>query len=362
MQFCLHCGAALPSGSPRFCIACGAPVEASSTEDPFDEPDAALPAITGPTVKLVNAGVLQEVIGGTVRLPVASAVPPGFWNRDQPPGPADVVAIYPPLRAVRGGWSGLIGRGWKAAGSTGRSPDMIFHFTAAVRWFPAPGYGAGLSLMVEVAAKASAMPGRERRGFRFRLNRDGPMQVVRAAWLDPHGRSLGHLPLPQIQIMAPPRIPRVSDLPEQPLELDARAAAEWAEGSQARGAYRLYRDTLIQEHTPVGRGITLIPLREGSEEGRPWWSRWLPGVIPPRYRVRMDRPFTCDFREWPERLAAIRAEAAGLGLDADPALAVEWWLDRYGYDGAIFSGAHKRYGAKHVVIAFRRGQLARIVD
>ncbi len=356
---CPQCGEDLPPGAPRFCIHCGAQL-LPHAPDP-DPPAPLLPA-TGATVKLANAGVPQEVIGGTVRLPVSGATPPGLWERDEPPGPADVIAIYPPLRAVRGGWSGLVGRGWEGAGHTGKGNDLIYHFHAPVRWFPAPGRGGGLTLLVEVIANSSATYGRQRRGFRFGLRRDGPMRVARATWFDAHERPLPQQPLPQIQIMAPPRIPRVSDLDETPLELDARSAAEWATGSQAHGAYRLYRDTLMQEHTPVGRGITLVPLREGREGGRPWWHRLLPGVIPQRFRARLERPFTCDLEEWPLRLESIRAEARGLGLDLDPAQAAEWWLDRYGYDGVVFTGAHKRYNAARVVIVFRRGQLARIVD
>ncbi len=356
---CPQCGAALPPGGPRFCITCGAPL-LPHAPDP-DPPTPLLPA-TGATVKLANARVPQEVIGGTVRLPDSGATPPGLWQGDEPPGPTDVVAIYPPLRAVRGGWSGLVGRGWQPTGHSGQGSDIIYHFRALVRWFPAPGCGAGLTLEVEVIANSRAVEGRERRGFRFGLRRDGPMRVARATWFDARARPLPGQPLPQIQIMAPPRIPRVSDLDEAPLALDARSAAEWAMGSQAQGAYRLYRDTLMQEHTPVGRGITLVPLREGREGGRPWWHRLLPGVIPQRFRVRLEQPFTCDLEEWPQRLETIRAEARSLGLDLDPAQAAEWWLDRYGYDGVVFTGARKRYAAARVVIVFRRSQLARIVD
>lgn len=357
-KFCPHCGAALPPGAPRFCVECGAALGVSAPDD--DPPEPPLPA-TGATVKLANASVPQEVIGGTVRLPASGAVPPGLWELDRAPGPGDVVAIYPPLRAVRGGWSGLVGRGWRATGSETHGTEQIFHFSAPVHWFPAPGCGAGLRLHVEVAARAHSTEGRERRGFRFGLRRDGPMRVVNATWLDGDERPLADRPLPLIQIMAPPRIPRVSDLDEAPELLDARAAAEWATGSQAHGAYRLYRDMLMQEHTPVGRGITLVPLREGREGGRLWWQRLLPGSAP-RYRVRMERPFSCDLKQWPDQLAAIRAEARSLGLDLEPAQAAEWWLDRHGHDGVCFSGARARYGVERVVIVFRRAQLARIQD
>lgn len=375
-KFCPQCGEALPPGGARFCITCGSPVRgpAPAEDDAPDLPlgDAAsmpeadarrLPAAaTGPTLRLPNAGVAQQVIGGTVKLPSTGAVPPGLWVLDTPPGPDAIVAIYPPLRAVRGGWSGLIGRGWRFTGSEADGPKMVFHFVAPVTWFPADGCGAGLSLAVEVAASSRAWEGKERRGFRFGLRRDGPMRVVTALWRDRDGAPLADRPLPQIQIMAPPRVPRVADLDEEPAQLDAREAALWAQGSHAQGAYRLYRDQLMQEHTPVGRGITLVPLREGREGGRSWLGRVLSPMLTARYRARVERPLTCPLREWPARLKAIRAEASGLGLDLEPAQAAEWWLDRHGHDGVFFTAAQARYGVERVVIVFRKGQLARIRD
>jgi hypothetical protein len=361
-RFCPNCGAALPPGGARFCIECGQALRDPADEGDLTPPDDGPPGVTGPTVRLPNARVEQQVIGGTVRLPASGAVPPGLWVRDEPPGPQDVVAIYPPLRPVRGGWSGLIGRGWRPAGSEAHGQQMLFHFQARVEWFPADGCGAGLRLVAEVAASSSAWEGKERRGFRFGLRRDGPMQIATAAWLDQAGHTLADRPLPQIQIMAPPRVPRVADLDDAPELLAAPEAALWAQGSQAIGAYRLYRDQVMQEHTPAGRGITLVPLREGREEGRPWWGRLLPGALPPRYRARVERPLSCELDAWDGRLRAIRAEARGLGLDLEPALAAEWWLDRQGHDGVIFTAAQARYGAERVVIVFRRGQLAQIRD
>jgi hypothetical protein len=118
----------------------------------------------------------------------------------------------------------------------------------------------------------------------------------------------------------------------------------------------------MQEHTPVGRGITLIGLREGREGGRSWLGRILGPALPARYRARVERPFTCPLGEWPARLRTIRAEAQGLGLDLEPAQAAEWWLDRHGHDGVIFTSATGRYGAERVVIVFRKAQLAQIRD
>lgn len=360
-KFCPHCGAALPPGEPRFCVECGEPTGRLDDDGPDEAPGAA-PAATGATVRLANAGVEQEVIGGTMRLPSLGAAPPGLWDHDHPPGPADVVAIYPPLRAVVRGWSGLVGRGWRAAGSAAEGDATVFLFRASVEWFPAPGCGAGARLRCEVEASSHSMvEGRERRGFRFGLRRDGPMRVVEAAWHDAGGPR-PDLPLPQIQIMAPPRVPRMADLREEPAALTAREAAVWAEGSQAAGAYRLHLGQLQQEHTPAGRGATLIALGERDGEGRPWWQRLLAGLQPARYRVRVERPLRCALKEWPGRLRAIRAEARALGLDLEPALAAEWWLDRNGYDGVIFSEARARYGADRAVIVFRRSQLAQIRD
>lgn len=72
---CPRCGEELPPGAPRFCIHCGAQL-LPRAPDP-DPPEPLLPA-TGATVKLANASVPQEVIGGTVRLPVSGATPPGL--------------------------------------------------------------------------------------------------------------------------------------------------------------------------------------------------------------------------------------------------------------------------------------------
>lgn len=360
-RFCPHCGAALPPGEPRFCVECGEPTawHVEGADEP-DEP--AIPASTGPTVRLANARVEQEVIGGTMLLPALGAVPPGLWDHDAPPGPDDVAAIYPPLRAVARGWSGLVGRGWKAAGSAAEGDTTVFLFRAQVEWFPAEGCGAGLRLSCEVEASSHTnIEGRERRGFRFGLRRDGPMRVAAAGWRDGDDAPV-LLPLPQIQIMAPPRVPRMADIPEEPAVLGAREAALWAEGSAAHGAYRLHLPALQQEHTPAGRGATLIPLAERDAAGRPWWQRLLGGPTLPRYRARVERPLQCELADWPGVLGRMREEARALGLDLEPALAAEWWLDRHGHDGVIFRGARGRYRADVAVIVFRRGQLAQIRD
>jgi hypothetical protein len=161
--------------------------------------------------------------------------------------------------------------------------------------------------------------------------------------------------------MAPPRVPRLRDLDEQPALLDAREAVAWAAGSAVAGAYRLRHPYLQQEHTPAGRGVTLLPLAEGDEGGRPWWRRLLGGV-PERYRVRAERPFTCALADWPGALGRMREEARGLGLDLEPAQAAEWWLDRRGHDCVVFTAARARYGVERAVIVFRYRQLARLKD
>lgn len=371
-KFCSQCGAALPAGGARFCIECGYAIpqrlRPPEPPEPTPPPAAAKAApppaaakASPPTVHLPNARVAQQVIGGTVKLPTTGAVPPGLWVRDEPPGPADVVAIYPPLRAIREGWSGLIGRGWQADGSEQRAERTIFMFRAEVPWFPADGCGGGLRLITQVEASSYAFEGKERRGFRFGVLRNGPMRIVKAVWYD-GTTALPAQPLPAIQIMAPPRVPRVSDLGEWPQEFYPKTAANWAEGSLAHGAYRLYRTQLVQEHTPVGRGITLIPLSESQTGGRPWWGKLVPGVMPMRYRAQVKRLFSCELKDWKKQLKAIRREAAGLGLDLEPALAAEWWLDRQGYDAVRFTGAQKRYDAEQVLIVFRRSQLAQIID
>jgi hypothetical protein len=359
-KFCPDCGEPLPPGAPRFCVACGEP---TGWEGGAEPPSQAPMASTGPTVQLANARVPQEVIGGTMRLPDAGATPPGLWTRDEPPGPADVLAIYAPLRAVRRGWSGLVGRGWQAAGSAREGEITVFLFRASVDWFPADGCGGGLRLQATIEASSHTdVAGRTRRGFRFGLRRDGPMRVVAAAWRDAEGRPVDERPLPQLQIMAPPRVPRLYEAGEGPALLDAQSAHEWATGSQASVAYKLFYGHLHQEHTPAGRGCTLIPLREAEGAGRPWWRRLLEGRQFQRFRVRLERPLRCRLADWPGQLDRIRAEASALGLDLDPATAAEWWLDRNGHDGVIFSEAQERYGAEQALIVFSFAQLAEIQD
>ncbi|MEI7645380.1 MAG: zinc ribbon domain-containing protein [Chloroflexales bacterium] len=365
-KFCRHCGTPLPPGHPRFCIECGGDVAPHGAAPPAPpaprHPPAGRPA---PTVRLGNAGVAQSVIGGTVRLPTSGAIPPGLWVLDEPPGPDAVLALYAPLRAVVGGWSGLVGKGWRSDGSQDR-PDgrAIFRFSAAVEWFPASGCGGGMRLRARIGAESRGKEGRERRGFRYMAHHDAPMTLMDVVWVGPDGTPRPEIPAPQIQIMAPPRVPRVSDYDEQVPTLAEAEAALWARGSQAPGVYHLLggQIPLAQEQTPAGRGIALAPV--GMLESQ------LRGIIPQgiinfsageRYRVRLLRPYTCGLAAWGRQLTQIRSEARSLGMAMEAEPAAEWWLDRNGYDGVIFTKAQSRYRAERVVIVFRRSQLVHVI-
>jgi hypothetical protein len=312
-------------------------------------------------VRLGNAGVEQSVIGGTMQLPSSGAIPPGLWVLDEPPGPDSVLAVYAPLRAVVGGWSGLVGKGWRAEGSADR-PDCraIFRFSAAIEWFPAAGCGAGLRLRLRIGAESRGKEGRSRRGFRYLAHHDPPMTLLDAGWVGPGGATLADRPLPQIQIMAPPRVPRVSDYDEQPAELGEAEAAAWASGSQAPGLYTV-GGAPAQEHTPAGRGIVLLPVGLIESQLRGLIPRGVLGIGQgERYRARLERPYSCELGAWAAQLRRIRAEAAELGLALEAEPAAEWWLNRNGYDGVIFTKARARYNAERALVVFRRGQLARI--
>ncbi|EFO80878.1 hypothetical protein OSCT_1247 [Oscillochloris trichoides DG-6] len=379
-KFCRHCGHALPPGQPRFCIECGgdvaprdvplaAPV-ALPPPSPPPPPARASGSRTAPTVRLGNAGVEQSVIGGTVRLPTSGAVPPGLWVLDEPPGAETVLAIYAPLRAVVGGWSGLVGKGWTLDGSEDR-PDgrAIFRFSADIEWFPARGCGAGLRLRVRIGAESRGKEGRERRGFSYKAHHDAPMTLLSAQWYTPDGLPMPMQPIPQIQIMAPPRVPRVSDYAEQVVTMLAAEAQIWASKSQVAGLYRLASASIqsgmsnpMQTQTPGGRGIVLIPVGRLESQLRGIIPQSIIGFGPgDRFRVRMERPYSCDLAAWNRQLKKIRAEARDLGMPMEAEPAAEWWLDRNGYDGLILTKAQSRYAAERAVIAFRRSQIVRIM-
>jgi hypothetical protein len=188
-------------------------------------------AATGSTVRLANAPGEQSVVGGTVKLPTEHAVPPGLWFVDEPPGKADVIAIYAPLRAIVGGWSGLEGAGWRkveqAWARDGASRELV-SFEVEREWFAAPGRGQNARLCVRIAASSFAEEGRTRRGFRYRIGADPPMEILDAWWVGATARARLDWPVPEIQIMAPPRVRRVSDYNETIARMNAREANSWA--------------------------------------------------------------------------------------------------------------------------------------
>ncbi|MEF3274582.1 MAG: zinc ribbon domain-containing protein [Chloroflexus sp.] len=346
-RFCPQCGAELPAGNPRFCIECGYAIS------PLSQASFVPSSARSMTVRLANARVEQSVIGGTVQLPSTGAIPPGMWVRDEPPSAQSVLAIYAPLRAVVGGWSGLSGQGWRRSDRQAVGSRMMFTFLAERVWFPAPGCGGSLQLHVTIAATAAAQEGQERLGFRYREGDDPPMQIVHAEWRTSTGTPVPQQPIPALQIMAPPRIPRVSDLREEIRVVSRGEADRWITGSVTKGFYQLLGGN-VQQRTPAGRGLILSEIAESEQ--RNWWQRILL-LGPTYYRARVERPFTADLNVWNQQVQQIKQEAASLGLDIETDAAVEWWLDRYGYDSVIFTGARRRYQADQVVIVFRRSQL-----
>lgn len=353
-RFCGQCGASLPPGQARFCIECGHPVKRFTQASDPAPPVAAQPASTGPTVQLSNARTQQLVVGGTAKLPSSGAAPPGLWFASELPGPDDIIAIYAPLRAIVGGWSGLIDHGWEKLGQEwagdGTSRDLV-RFAVERVWFAAPDAAQGMTLHIRINAASHAEEGRTRRGFRYRIGADPPMEVAAAWWVE--GDAPRHdLPVPQIQIMAPPRIPRVSDYDETIRRMNAREAEIWSQQGEVRGMFRIPNAT--QQRTLVGRGI---PLLEVSAIGL--WFR-LGATLQRLYRVQIFRPITCQKGEWAKLKRRIKKEAAGLGLDMNADAMIEWWLDREGYDGAVLERGAHQYDSGRAVIAFRRSQIVMI--
>ncbi|HEU4322592.1 MAG TPA: zinc ribbon domain-containing protein [Roseiflexaceae bacterium] len=351
---CPACAAALPPNNPQFCIECGTPLTAGApTIRLASEPVA---AVGTPTVRLGNARVPQAVLGGTIRLPTAGAIPPGLWFLEQPPGADDVVAVYAPLRAVVGGWSGLLGGDWQPGeGQPGvEGGRSTFLFEASRTWFPAPDCGGGLLLHITIRAQAEADIGRSRRGFRYRSHYDPPMEVADAWWTDAGGRAWVEAPLPRIQLMAPPRIARVSDYDESIRVLPAAEAMAAAREGRLQDRCHLLSER--QERTPAGRGLAL-----GIAGGIPL-LRWLFSDQRPAYHVQLTNPLVCGWDEWQALQSTIRAEARGYGLDMDSDAVVEWWLDRKEHDSLVLDGAKQRYSHQRVVIAFRRAQIIRVEE
>lgn len=351
---CPHCGAQLPATDPHFCVECGRPLGESAATQRLEEPPTSPSSAGRPTVRLSNASVPQSVLGGTMRLATTGAIPPGMWFLEQPPGPEDVVAVYAPLRAVVGGWSGQIGAGWRPL--TGEplqgSGRATFAFETSRVWFAAPGAAQGLHLRVQIRAQAEADLGRTRRGFRYRSHYDPPMWIADAWWCEPRSGARHSAPVPRIQLMAPPRIPRVSDFDEEIRSLPAEQAAAQARLGRLPDPCVLLRPR--QQRTPAGRGLLL-----GVE--RVSLLRRLFAAPAPRFYVQIQTPLVCAWRAWQELRPRIQAEAQGYGLDMESDAVVEWWLDRQGHDSLVLQGWPDQPSYTDVVIAFRRQQIIAVL-
>jgi hypothetical protein len=346
-NYCPQCGAARLSEEARFCIECGAEFHLD------DQPEQPI-AETAPAVHLPNARVDQRVLGGTVRLPTANAVPPGMWLPDTMPTPTDVVAVYVPLKAIVSGWSGLSDAGWALSEQLppeSNSTSPRFRFQTVREWFPADGQLDGQRLMVRVEAEAEAEEGRSRRGFRYRSQYDPPMTVRDAWWADRHGRRLTN-PLPRIQLMAPPRIPRISDFRETIQDVQATDALAWAREGKIHEPFHLLQER--QQRTPVGRGLPLGAVGTNGvlAQIRDWQRT--------RYYVQLFYPLICTWKAWEQLQASVQTKAAELGLNFETDATVEWWLDQQGYDSVVFDGVTERYGYRRAAIAFRRAQIVRV--
>jgi hypothetical protein len=328
-------------------------------EEDVNGPSSLVPrpaSLSTATVRLANATSEQAVVGGTVKLPSAGAIPPGMWFAPDPPGSEQIVAVYAPLRAVKGGWSGLTMHGWRrtervwAGGSTTR--DRL-QFAVERVWFAAPGAADGLRLHVRIGAESFAEEGKNRLGFRYKIGRNPPMQVLDAAWRTDGGQLVAGLPMPQIQLMAPPRVARVSDLPEEIHRLGARAAHEWALAGTVHGVFHLL--DWNQQRTPLGRGLRLLELPpKGGVSGA------LDGLLTTRFRVQIHRPLICDASTLAGSLGQAQAAAATFGLDMESDAVIEWWLEREGYDGALLAPDAHAHGDTRMAIVFRRNQIAQV--
>ena len=347
--FCTQCGEALPPNAPRFCVVCGAAVRPGVAQPHETQPTF---VSSGPTVRLANARVEQAVIGGTIKLASAAAIPPGMWFQNAPPDADQVIAIYAPLRAIVGGWSATTSDGWRKINQTDTQGGRgLVSFETVREWFPAAGRGANWRLLITIQASSFAEEGRTRRGFTYRAGSDPPMEVCSARWTGGRGEAPA---LPQIQVMAPPRIKRMSDFYEPIRHMNARDANLWAKAGSVQGVYRL-PDT-SQQRTPVGRGLPLPELFGGE------FLRGITGRMFPPFRVQILRPLLIRIGEWPQIERQIQSDAAKLGLDLGTDAATEWWLDQHGHDGAVFErGAHE-FAPVRTAIVFRRSQVVAIQE
>jgi hypothetical protein len=335
------CGHAVRSAAPKQTAA-------------HDTPHSASVASKIATVKLPNARVEQSVVGGTVRLPSSGAVPPGLWFAPTPPGKTDVIAVYAPLRAVVGGWSGLSGADWRKMGETSHKDtgENVVFFETKREWFAAQGCAHDLRLQINIRAESYTEAGRTRLGFRYRIGREAPMCVTVAQWIDTTGRQYHDVAIPQIQIMAPPRVKRISDYAEAIQPMSEPDAAAWSREGVIHGLYRI--DNLNQQRTPAGRGITLREIAGG------WFGVQLAKLFYGIYRVQLFQPLVCTQQQWEELRPRMQADARELGLDMDTDAVIEWWVDRQGHDGVVFEPNKERGANRQTVIAFRRAQIAEI--
>jgi hypothetical protein len=180
------------------------------------------------------------------------------------------------------------------------------------------------------------------------------MEVLKAYW-SRDGSAQRQLPVPQIQLMAPPRVARVSDLPERIAQMDAREADTFARGGSVTGLFRLPNATQLR--TPVGRGLVLHEI--------PPASRFFANLMGRReriYRVQIKQPLFVKRDQWPQLVERITTDAALLGLDLGSDATIEWWLEREGYDGALFEERAHEYGSGRVAIAFRRAQIVEVIE
>lgn len=352
---CKHCGAVQTLPDARFCMACGQVLDAASAPDPLLTGKSPLQPVTGATVRLPNARGEQSVVGGTMRLPSSGAIPPGLWWQLDIPGRDDVIAVYVPLRAVVGGWSGALRDGWRKldqAWARDGTWRQVVTFVVEREWFAAPDCAHNMRLCIRIQAQSFADEGHTRYGFRYRIGTDPPLEVVEAWWVDADRQPRRDLPVPQIQVMAPPRVQRVSDYDEKIAVMHPREAELWARQGQISGVFRL--PNTFQQRTPAGRGLVLRELPDGVVRQR------LAGMFVRLYRVQSHNPLRCHAGDWQELQPRMQADAQGLGLDMETDAVVEWWLDRQGYDSVVFEPPSPQYGRIRTVIAFRRAQIVRL--
>lgn len=359
-RFCGQCGTTLPQGEPRFCIECGHPVRQviqSASQVAAPAPKAqVVPVAVGATVRLGNANVEQAVIGGTMRLATDQAIPPGLWFRANAPLPSDTIAIYAPLQAIVGAWSGQTSAGWQPVqldqiilDDRGR---RIFSFEIVRTWFPSANCGENLELKVKIGAYSTSKNHETRRGFHYRPGSDSPMSVVEAWWVNSSTGQRIERDLPIIQIMAPPRIPRVSDFQEGFANAKTLGIKpeDWAK--QGKLPERFELQNTAQTRTEAGRGLVLLA---SARYGSGFFSRALSSSL--SYRVLAHNPLIVPPGQWYQFSQRMRNDAKALGLDFGTEFDAEWWLDKHGHDAVVFEPSGRNDQRARRVVVFRRSQV-----